>query len=101
MIDVIKKSDLESYIIHEGCDKGCGYIDERDLGSIHVFNTYTQDEVLNILAGLWFEICDQQVKEDSYISPHERSGINIVLAHCANIVQQKIDKVRGKNGEKG
>lgn len=25
------EEELQKYIMHDGCDKGCGYIDERDL----------------------------------------------------------------------
>lgn len=25
------EEELKKYIMHDGCDKGCGYIDERDL----------------------------------------------------------------------
>ena len=30
----IALKDLEKHIIHDGCDEGCGYIDERDLAAI-------------------------------------------------------------------
>lgn len=28
---LIDEQELQKYIMHDGCEKGCGYIDERDL----------------------------------------------------------------------
>ena len=30
----IALEELQKYIIHDGCDEGCGYIDERDIAAI-------------------------------------------------------------------
>ena len=49
MAEYIKKSDLEKHIIREGCDEGCGYIDERDLKNIPTYEVYGTEEVIQRL----------------------------------------------------
>ena len=34
----IALEELQKHIIHDGCDEGCGYIDERDLATIPTVN---------------------------------------------------------------
>lgn len=92
MIDVIKKSDLESHIIHEGCDKGCGYIDERDLGSIHAFNAYTQDEVIAMLTELQDEL--KYTTLSGLWKSNYAEGFNDSVATSVKKIQCRIDKLK-------
>ena len=43
MIKYIEKSELEKHIIREGCDEGCGYIDERDLKNMRYSSLQRQE----------------------------------------------------------
>ena len=41
---LIDEEDLEKYIMHDGCEKGCGYIDERDLKYIQPTEAIPKDQ---------------------------------------------------------
>lgn len=34
--DLVDLNDIQNLIIKDGCDDGCGYIDERDLAGLNV-----------------------------------------------------------------
>lgn len=41
---LIDEEELEKYIMHDGCEKGCGYIDERDLKYIQATEAIPKDQ---------------------------------------------------------
>ena len=52
------EEELRKYIMHDGCEKGCGYIDERDLKHIQTVEAIPKDDVIAILDKISAEIKD-------------------------------------------
>ena len=63
----IALEELEKHIIHDGCDEGCGYIDERDLAAIPTVNL---DKIRAEIA---------EYKDDKIIHAEQNEMIDIVL----------------------
>lgn len=55
---LIDETELEKYIIHDGCEKGCGYIDERDLPYITTVEAIPKEEVGQFIQSI------QKIKDD-------------------------------------
>lgn len=80
---------LEKYIIHDGCEKGCGYIDERDLKCIPTVEAIPKDQYKADMVAMLEVI---KLRIDNLPEPLNRDRVN----YC---VQEKINNLKGnENG---
>ena len=93
---LIDEEELQEYIIHEGCEKGCGYIDERDLKYIPTVEAIPKaDYEARLKADVVAML--KEIKD-------EANNIRSTIWNCTsfsegisaynNLIQQKIDKLK-------
>ena len=94
------EEELQKYIMHDGCDKGCGYIDERDLKYIQTTEAIPKDQYeARLKADMLAMLTELQLE----IEESENCGkaFHLGLQMASKIIQQKIDKLKEKdNGGK-
>lgn len=64
---------------------------QSDLDRLDVIEVYTKSDMLAMLTELMTEIYEQRVKVEDYVD----NGVNIGIGMVANMVQVKIDKLKG------
>lgn len=102
---LIDEEELKKYIMHDGCDKGCGYIDERDLKYVSLVEAIPKAEyearlkadMVDILTELQLEIEELNTPPAYQDEDYFLIGTN----KCSELIQQKIDKYKAESvGEK-
>lgn len=107
---LIDEEELEKYIMHNGCEKGCGYIDERDLKYIQAteaipkdqYETRLKTDMVAMLTEIQLEIeeLDSRAGYDGNGMPTFSTDY-IRKKKVNEIIQQRIDKLRGvEDGER-
>lgn len=101
------EEELQKYIMHDGCDEGCGYIDERDLKYIQPVEAIPKDQyearlkadLEAILVELQLEIeeLDSRAGYDGNGMPTFSTDY-IRKKKVNEIIQQKIDKLKENMG---
>lgn len=86
---LIDETELEKYIMHDGCEKGCEYIDERDLKYIPTVEAIPKADLVDILDRVRAEIADLS-DADAY--GDYQQGFNFGLMRAAQI----LDKYKAK-----
>lgn len=105
---LIDEEELEKYIIHDGCEKGCGYIDERDLKYIPTVEAIPKDQYENrlkadivaVLTELQLEIDelnDSKYFNDGTIMVY--TGIRNFKKNMNDLIQQKINALKAESEE--
>ena len=96
---LIDEEELQEYIIHEGCEKGCGYIDERDLKYIPTVEAIPKaDYEARLKADLVAMLSEIQleIEEESWGTRLDGLEPAVDIVDVNMIIQQKIDKLKGE-----
>ena len=94
---LIDEEELEKYIIHDDCEKGCGYIDERDLKYIPTVQAISKaDYEARLKADMADMLMDLQheIKTRPCNSPDRLGTYSDGLDKGINIIQEKINSLR-------
>lgn len=93
---LIEETELEKYIMHDGCEKGCGYIDERDLKYIPTVEAIPKaDYEARLKADMVAMLTEIQLKILELKSYESSDGQDLVmLADIGILFQQKIGKLK-------
>ena len=103
------EKELEKYIMHDGCEKGCGYIDERDLKYIQPVEAIPKaDYEARLKADLEAVLKEIQTQaEENIENIYEKDVDNILMlsqhnafADCFeqfnDLIQEKINSLKGE-----
>lgn len=89
----IDETELEKYIMHDGCEKGCGYIDERDLKFIPTVEAIPKDQYeTRLKADLEAILTELQLEIEELDTPSNGDA----YMTCSDIIQQKINDLKGE-----
>lgn len=86
----ISEADLRAYLINDGCDDGCGYLDERDISSLPWIEL---DEDEKEKVGHWIQT------NESFINQDGQFIYNFICSECKSLsyFRKSNKKVIGAN----
>lgn len=106
---LIDEEELKEYIIYDGCDEGCGYIDERDLKYVSTVEAIPKDQyearlkadLAAMLTELQLEIEEekQDTKHLHYNDLENAESYNNGIDNCIDTIQQKINSLKSESEE--
>jgi hypothetical protein len=103
----IDEEELQKYIMHDGCEKGCGYIDERDLKYIQTVEAIPKDQyearlkadLEAILEEISITIEEEREDCEKLSNSYERFGIRAMAQRSQIVIQDKINALKGNEDE--
>ena len=91
------EEELEKYIMHDGCEKGCGYIDERDLKYIQPVEAIPKDQYEARLNADMLAMLDELDLEVDELVSHFADGRIVYRYQLHNLIQEKINALKVEN----
>ena len=102
----IDETELEKYIMHDGCEKGCGYIDERDLKFIPTveaiskadYKARLKADLVAILVELQLEIEEIEIDVPFGFEPVSKTeAFYEGVSASSRLIQEKINALKAEN----
>lgn len=93
----IDEEELKKYIMHDGCERGCGYIDERDLKYIQTVEAIPKaDYEARLKADMVAMLTDIQLEIEE-IPYYHGTYDHIDRKKVIHKIQQKINALKAEN----